>query len=70
MRYRGGAVIAVGIIGFLLNIAQWSNTSFGPLDPVKTMRFAIVYVVAMVIGTQTIFSGFLLSMVGVKRSSS
>jgi glycosyltransferase involved in cell wall biosynthesis len=65
----GGIIVVFGIIGFLLKVSEWANTSFGQLDPVNTMRSGIIYVVAMILGTQTLFSGFLLSMVGVRRIS-
>ncbi len=65
----GGSTIAVGLIGIFFGVSEWAKTSFGQLEPLSSMRLAVTYVAAMVIGTQTVFSGFLLSIVGIKRTT-
>jgi glycosyltransferase involved in cell wall biosynthesis len=53
-----------GILAFLVGlgiaIAQvvaWGGASFGSLDPVETMRFAVPAALLMILGAQTIMSG-------------
>jgi glycosyltransferase involved in cell wall biosynthesis len=65
----GGSTIAVGLAGIFFSVSEWAKTSFGQLEPLSSMRLAVTYVAAMVIGTQTVFSGFLLSIVGIKRTT-
>jgi hypothetical protein len=58
------------VLGGILSISaylNWSQMSFGDLDPVRTFRIAIPAVLALILGFQTIFSSFFLSVLGLKR---
>ncbi len=53
-----------GIIIYLLIFIKWINTGFGALQQVKNSIIALTLVV---IGIQTIFSSFILSILGIKE---
>jgi hypothetical protein len=64
----GGAIIAaigLGAIGWVF--AAWAANGFGDLDPVSSTRSVVFGVVLAAIGVQTVFSSFLLSIVGGRR---
>jgi hypothetical protein len=48
-------------------VFQWSAVDFGPLDVTRTMRWAIPGMMFAVLGVQTIFSSFFLSILGMQR---
>jgi hypothetical protein len=59
---ENAALVGVGafLVGLIIAIAQvvaWANNSFGELDPVETMRFAVPAALLMILGAQTIMSG-------------
>ena len=56
----GGLVTSAYAVGF------WGRASFGPLDPAVSLRFVIPAVTALVLGLQTVFSSFFLSVLGLK----
>lgn len=59
------------LIGFLLicrPFSEWMQSGFGPLEYSTTMRWVIPGVTFIAIGFQTIFSSFLLSMLGLRRT--
>lgn len=60
----GAAIFLAGLsIGIYLFI-KWLQTHYGPLDQVRLALFASTL---MIIGAQTIFSSFFLSMLGIER---
>jgi Glycosyl transferase family 2 len=66
----GLVAIATGLAlnGWL--IAEWVNKDFGPLDIGVTLRFALWGFTAIVLGIQTMFGSFFLSMLGMARQKS
>jgi glycosyltransferase involved in cell wall biosynthesis len=68
---RGLVVGAVGLLAgaVLLGgaILQWKAVNFGALDYSHTMRWAIPGVTLSVLGVQTVFSSFFLSILGMSR---
>ena len=52
----------LGLNGWLVHI--WFGQQFGPLDVTVTLRFALWGFTAMVLGVQTIYGSFFLSMLG------
>jgi hypothetical protein len=69
--------IVVGLLltltGFATLVAavwSWSAVAFGELDPRLTMRVVIPGAVLLVLGIQTIFSSFFLSVLGIRRRRS
>ncbi len=63
-----GSMIA--LLGFALLVAAfvvWARKDFGDLDYTRTMRLIIPSTILLVIGTQTVFSSFLLSILRLRR---
>lgn len=61
-----GAALA-GTVLLTLAVAGWSRAGFGPLDPGVTMRQVIPAVVLLILGMQTLFASFFLSLLGLPR---
>jgi len=65
-----GSLMLVGGIGLsVYALSFWSATSFGPLDPSRTLRLVIPAVTLIALGLQTVLSSFFLSILGMKRHS-
>lgn len=66
------AGMALSLTGFgicLWLLSQWGAAHFGPLDLAVTMRFALWGFTTLVLGVQTIFCSFFLSMLGMTGKS-
>jgi glycosyltransferase involved in cell wall biosynthesis len=63
----GGVLALLGLAGSAYAVWSWQQTSFGPLVPSETLRTIIPALVALVLGVQTIFASFFLSVLGMKR---
>jgi glycosyltransferase involved in cell wall biosynthesis len=62
----------VGVIAFLIGfgiaisqLVLWSNSGFGALDPVDTMRRAVPAALLMILGAQTVMSGMFMGILSV-----
>ena len=63
-----GALLLVAGIGLsIYALSFWSATSFGPLDPSRTLRLVIPAVTLIALGLQTVLSSFFLSILGLER---
>jgi hypothetical protein len=63
----GGAALLIGLgLNFWL-VYEWFGRNLGPLDLQVTMRQALWGFTAMVMGVQTIYGSFFLSMLGMNR---
>ena len=65
----GGLMLVGGISLSVYAFSFWSATSFGPLDPSRTLRLVIPAVTMMALGLQTVLSSFFLSILGMERHS-
>jgi glycosyltransferase involved in cell wall biosynthesis len=63
----GAAGLAAGGVLLLGAVLQWRAVNFGPLDVRHTMRWAIPGMMLAVLGIQTIFASFFLSILGMRR---
>ena len=63
----GGLLLVAGIALSVFALSFWSATSFGPLDPSRTLRLVIPAATLIVLGLQTVLSSFFLSILGLKR---
>ncbi len=63
----GLALLLLGLAGTVWAVADWGLRSFGPVDPGQMMRLLIPSGTALVIGCQTIFASFFLSILGLRR---
>jgi hypothetical protein len=63
----GGAMFLIGLLGSIYAVSDWGARSFGPLEPVRTLRLVIPAITLLVLGGQTILSSFFLSVLGLRR---
>jgi len=56
----GFALWTIGIISSLAALELWSRESFGPLDPVHTLRLVIPAILAVALGSEIILASFFL----------
>lgn len=63
----GLTLLVAGLCGTGWAIGDWGRQDFGPLDPGRTMRWVVPSATALVIGCQTIFASFFLSILGLRR---
>jgi glycosyltransferase involved in cell wall biosynthesis len=62
----GAAVLAIGLLAMAYVAIVWANHGFGSLGE---ERFAILGATFVIIGIQVIFSAFLVSIIGLRRTS-
>ena len=60
----GILIMAVGFVIYLLIAIKWINSGFGSSDEIKN---SIIALTLLTIGVQTIFSSFMLSILGIKE---
>jgi hypothetical protein len=65
-----GAVLLLAGVGLIVALfGQWLGNDFGPLDVTFTMRWALWGFTGIVLGVQTIFGSFFLSMLGMAEAA-
>jgi hypothetical protein len=64
----GLSVAAAGLAANLWLVWEWLGRDMGPLEVPTTMRFALWGMTALVVGMQTVYSSFFLSMLKMNRS--
>jgi glycosyltransferase involved in cell wall biosynthesis len=62
----GAVLIFASIVLTVIALVRWDDSSFKHLDYPSTLRLAIPAVVMLMLGVQTIFSSFFLSVLGIK----
>lgn len=60
----GFVLLLFGTGGTFYAFSYWSSTTFGPLDPAKTLRVVIPAVATFLLGCQTILASLFLSVLG------
>ncbi|HUQ98890.1 MAG TPA: glycosyltransferase family 2 protein [Gemmatimonadaceae bacterium] len=63
----GALSVVVGLALLVAAVFQWKARGFGTLDYAETMRVVIPGVTLTALGVQTIFSSFLISLLGMRR---
>lgn len=63
----GVALVLAGLAASVYEVRSWSASSFGPLNPTKTLRVIIPAVTALALGCQIVLSSFFLSVLALKR---
>ena len=56
-----------GVVASVVAVNIWGARHFGPLDYSRTMRIVIPAVLFLILGVQTIFVSFFLSVLGLRR---
>ena len=62
----GVILMLLGLAGSIYAVAYWSGHSFGPLDPVKTLRLVIPSAFTLMLGFQTFLNSFFFSVLGLR----
>jgi glycosyltransferase involved in cell wall biosynthesis len=63
-----GALLALaGFATSAYAVSSWSSVHFGPLDYSHTMRLVIPAALCLILGVQTIFASFFMSVLGLRR---
>jgi glycosyltransferase involved in cell wall biosynthesis len=63
----GGLLTVAGLVTSVYAIGAWGNAHFGRLDYSHTMRLVIPAALALILGVQTIFASFFMSVLGLRR---
>jgi len=63
----GLALIAFGVAATFMAAGSWAWWSFGPLDPVRTLRIVIPGAFSLALGSEIVLSSFFLSVLGMKH---
>jgi glycosyltransferase involved in cell wall biosynthesis len=63
----GLILLLLGVAGFIYAFVLWGDANFGQLVYAKILRIVVPSVVCLVLGCQTIFSSFFLSILQIKR---
>ncbi|HLV87207.1 MAG TPA: glycosyltransferase [Candidatus Sulfotelmatobacter sp.] len=63
----GGALIALGLGSSVYAVGFWEGRHFGQLDYPYTMRMVIPAVLSLILGVQTVFASFFMSVLGMRR---
>lgn len=64
--FLGILLFIVGLIGSIIAIIIWKNSSFGDLEPEKMLRLTIPMLILFVCGIQLMFSSFFLGILEIK----
>ena len=63
----GGVLSLLGLGGFAYSVGLWEQQAFGPLLPSQVLRVLVPAAFLFLLGLQTIFTSFLLSVLGLPR---
>jgi len=66
----GGAMLVLGLAGFIASAVIWASRSFGDLDIAVMMRLLVPSATAMVVGVQLVGAGFLSSVLELRGNPS
>jgi hypothetical protein len=63
----GLLLVAAGVAGSIIAVADWGSASFEGLDPSETMRIVIPSVTAVAIGAEFVFASFVIGVLSLPR---
>jgi hypothetical protein len=63
----GAVPLVIGVGALALAVVAWARTGFGPLDPREGMRLVVPAALLVMLGIQTLFASFFLSILGLRR---
>lgn len=63
----GAAMTAAGLTASIYAVSSWGTRHFGTMDYSRTMRIVIPATLFLMLGAQTIFASFFLSVLGMRR---
>jgi glycosyltransferase involved in cell wall biosynthesis len=63
----GGLLVVAGLSALGIALGAWAKVNFGPLDPRQGMRLVLPAALLLMLGIQTLFASFFLSILGLRR---
>jgi hypothetical protein len=63
----GLLLVAAGVAGSIIAVADWGSASFEGLDPSETMRIVIPSVTAVAIGAEFVLASFVIGVLALPR---
>ena len=63
----GAALMVLGLATSVYAVGNWEARDFGQLDYSHTMRMVIPAALSLILGAQTVFASFFLSVLGMAR---
>jgi len=63
----GALLTAAGLLTSVFAVQAWGSRHFGPMDYSHTMRMVIPASLSLIVGVQTIFASFFMSVLGLRR---
>ncbi|HSB10358.1 MAG TPA: glycosyltransferase family 2 protein [Blastocatellia bacterium] len=63
----GVLLLLAGLAGSMYAVRFWDQSSFGVLDPSRTLRIVIPSITALILGCQIVLSSFFLSVLALRR---
>jgi len=66
----GGSVFMLSLLAAIWAVLFWKHTGFGPLRMDQMLRITLPSATGMVVGVETCFASFFLSLLGMRRRSS
>jgi len=63
----GAVLTTAGLLTSVYAVGAWGSAHFGPLDYSHTMRLVIPASLSLILGVQTIFASFFMSVLGLRR---
>ncbi len=66
----GAVIVLTGIVLSIVALATWKSFGMGDLDAENTMRIVIPAVLCLVVGFQSIFTGFIVGVMKIRTESS
>jgi glycosyltransferase involved in cell wall biosynthesis len=65
----GGALVLAGVVTSVVALLNWGSAGFHQLDYRDTLRLVIPASTMLILGVQTVFASFFVSILGIERSS-
>jgi len=63
----GACLLMSGFASSIYALGYWKILSFGPLNPIRTLRIVIPAATLLALGCQVVFSSFFLSILRMQR---
>lgn len=64
----GGILLVAGLGGMVYSVELWRRTGFGALSATRMLRLTLPTAASLMLGVETIFSSFFLSLLGMRNS--
>ena len=65
----GAGIVMIGIVLSIIALETWKSFSMGDLNAEETMRIVIPAVLCLIVGFQSIFTGFIVGVMKIRTKS-